>query len=148
MTCGGIQKESRPITVCHWMSHWTPQLETTLAPRSPHSAARLHASDASATAAVAVDEWQLAEKRGPGSQERRFGLEPRRDRLAGRPPAGEETPELVQPGAVGLDQVIHDLVDRPLARDRRARLLRRQRRQELVEGTDRVGDPFADHRGR
>src|SRR5713226_920184 len=56
MTCGGIQKESRPITVCHWMSHWTPQLETTLAPRSPHSAARLHASDASATAAVAADE--------------------------------------------------------------------------------------------
>src|SRR2546425_6737080 len=55
MTCGGIQKESRPITVCHWMSHWTPQLETNLAPRSPHSAARLHASDASAMAAVAAE---------------------------------------------------------------------------------------------
>src|SRR5213596_3587734 len=55
MRCGAIQKESRPITVCHWMSHWTPQLETTLAPRSPHSAARHHASDASATAAVAAE---------------------------------------------------------------------------------------------
>src|SRR2546422_10802050 len=52
MRWGAIQKESRPISVCHWMSHWTPQLETTFAPRSPHSAARRHASDASAVTAA------------------------------------------------------------------------------------------------
>src|SRR2546426_5283842 len=52
MRWGAIQKESRPISVCHWMSHWTPQLETTFAPRSPHSAARRRASDASAVTAA------------------------------------------------------------------------------------------------
>src|SRR2546426_8651312 len=52
MRWGAMQKESRPISVCHWMSHWTPQLETTFAPRSPHSAARRHASDASAVTAA------------------------------------------------------------------------------------------------
>src|SRR3970040_1203161 len=44
MRWGGIQKLSRPITTCHWMSHWTPQLETTFAPRSPHSTAIITAS--------------------------------------------------------------------------------------------------------
>src|SRR5256712_4760568 len=52
MRWGAVQKGSRPISVCHWMSHWTPQLETTFAPRSPHSAARRHASDASAVTAA------------------------------------------------------------------------------------------------
>src|SRR5256712_3334977 len=52
MRWGAIQKESRPISVCHWMSHWTPQLETTFAPRSPHSAGRRHAGDASAVTAA------------------------------------------------------------------------------------------------
>src|SRR5207245_8818440 len=53
MRWGAIQKESRPISVCHWMSHWTPQLETTFAPRSPHSAAWRHARDASVATAAA-----------------------------------------------------------------------------------------------
>src|SRR2546428_943941 len=52
MRWGAVQKGSRPISVCHWMSHWTPQLETTFAPRSPHSAGRRHAGDASAVTAA------------------------------------------------------------------------------------------------
>src|SRR3972149_4347721 len=47
MRWGGIQKLSRPITVCHWMSHWTPQLETTFAPRSPQSTAIITAFELS-----------------------------------------------------------------------------------------------------
>src|SRR2546426_5574154 len=52
MRGGAIQKESRPISVCHWMSHGTPQLETPFAPRGPPSAARRPAGDASAVTAA------------------------------------------------------------------------------------------------
>ena len=34
------------MMVCHWMSHWTPQLASTFAPTNPQSAARRQASDA------------------------------------------------------------------------------------------------------
>src|SRR6266850_7439572 len=40
MTCGGIQKESRPIRTCHWMSHCTPQPAISLEARSVQRAAR------------------------------------------------------------------------------------------------------------
>src|SRR5207244_10767305 len=58
----------------------------------------------------------------------------------------QEPPELVAARAVGLDEVIHDLVDRPLPRDRRAsHLHRRERLQELLDGPQRLGDPLAEH---
>ncbi len=44
MRCGGIQNESRPISTCHWMSHWTPQPAMTLEARRAHRTARLRAS--------------------------------------------------------------------------------------------------------
>src|SRR5215475_9568659 len=44
MRCGGIQNESRPMTTCHWMSHWTPQPATTLEATRPHRTARLRVS--------------------------------------------------------------------------------------------------------
>src|SRR5499426_4653129 len=43
MRCGGIQNESRPMTTCHWMSHWTPQPATTLEATRAHRTARLRA---------------------------------------------------------------------------------------------------------
>src|SRR5262244_2133198 len=43
MRCGGIQNESRPMTTCHWMSHWTPQPATTLEATRAHRTARLTA---------------------------------------------------------------------------------------------------------
>src|SRR3989441_11388747 len=52
MRWGAIQKESRPISVCHWMSHWTPQLEPPFGPRAPPRARRRHGSDASAVTAA------------------------------------------------------------------------------------------------
>src|SRR5439155_17497171 len=202
--CGAIQKESRPMMVCHWISHWTPQLASTFAATSPQSAARRHASDAPLTAApapetlmastlmlmarqpslpsrsrrrqdlaglvqvvdgvqapaddrvrlpvelldprerargaarvlhvddhherrprvrrvvrghgaegpqhLAVQAPQLTDQPRPRPEERRPGLERGRDRLAGRAAPGEETPELVEARAVGLDEVVHDLV--------------------------------------
>src|SRR5712664_4032280 len=54
MTCGAIQNESRPMIVCHWMSHWTPQLARTFATRSAQSAARRAASEAGRTPASAA----------------------------------------------------------------------------------------------
>src|SRR6266550_2083177 len=168
------------MMVCHWISHWTPQLASTFAATSPQSAARRHASDAPLTAApapetlmastlmlmarqpslpsrsrrrqhLAVQAAQLTEQPRPRPEEGRPGLERGRDRLAGRAAPGEETPELVEARAVGLDEVVHDLVDRPLTGERRARRLRgRQRRQELVARPKRFGDPRADlgHRQR
>src|SRR5688572_19465855 len=40
MTCGAIQKESRPITMCQRMSHPTPMPARALATRSIHRARR------------------------------------------------------------------------------------------------------------
>src|SRR5882672_3115919 len=54
MTCVGIQKESRPIRTCHWMSHCTPQPAISLERRSVQSAARRTARVLMATGAVAT----------------------------------------------------------------------------------------------
>src|SRR5262250_1194224 len=59
MRCGGIQNESRPMTTCHWMSHWTPQPATTLEASSPHRTTRLRAR-ASAGARTASKGRSLA----------------------------------------------------------------------------------------
>src|SRR6185503_11553633 len=40
MTWGGIQNVSRPIVMCHWMSHCTPQPATSLASSEAHSTRR------------------------------------------------------------------------------------------------------------
>src|SRR5215475_14461390 len=59
MRCGGIQNESRPMTTCHWMSHWTPQPATALEASSAHRTARLRLT-ASADARTASKGRSLA----------------------------------------------------------------------------------------
>src|SRR5262244_1390482 len=59
MRCGGIQNESRPMTTCHWMSHWTPQPATTFEASSAHRTTRLRLT-ASAGARTASKGRSLA----------------------------------------------------------------------------------------
>src|SRR5215467_8797440 len=49
MTCGGIQNESRPMTTCHWISHWTPHPARTLEATSAHKTARLRVTASAGT---------------------------------------------------------------------------------------------------
>src|SRR5262245_2876637 len=79
---------------------------------------------------LAVGTIELRAQPRPRPVERRLRLERRRDRLARRTAPREEAPELVETRPVRLDQMVDDLLDRPLARDPDARGRRSRDRLE------------------
>src|SRR5207249_4220135 len=67
---------------------------------------------------LAMNTPELGQEPRPRAMERRLRLQAGRNRLARRARAGQQAPELVQAGAVRLDEMIDDFLDRPLARER------------------------------